>query len=40
MNGKLKNHRCFKRVVKCLPVCYNANKAWLTSDLFQAEMRH
>jgi len=38
--GKSKNPRCFKQV-KSLPVHYSANKvAWMTSDLFEAEMRH
>jgi hypothetical protein len=38
--GKSKNPRCFKNV-KSLPVQYSANKtAWMTSDLFQAELRH
>jgi hypothetical protein len=38
--GKSKNPRCFKQV-KSLPVHNNANEmARMTSDLFQAEMRH
>jgi hypothetical protein len=38
--GKSKNPRCFKNV-KSLPVRYSANKnAWMTSDLFEAELRH
>jgi hypothetical protein len=39
-NGQSKNPRCFKNV-KSLSVCYWANKkTWMTSDLFQPEMRH
>jgi hypothetical protein len=38
--GKSKNPRCFKNV-KSLPVRYTANKkARMTSDLFEAELRH
>jgi hypothetical protein len=38
--GKSENPRCFKNV-KCLPVHYSANeKAWMTSDLFEAKLRH
>jgi hypothetical protein len=38
--GKSKNPICFKNV-KSLPVRYSANKkAWVTSDLFEAELRH
>jgi hypothetical protein len=38
--GKSKNPRCFKNV-KSLPVCYSANKkAWITSDIFEAQLIH
>ena len=37
--GKSKNPRCFKHV-KNLPVNYSANKkSWMTSELFETEMR-
>ena len=40
MIGKSESPRCSKQV-KSLPVHYSANKkAWMTFDLFEAEMRH
>jgi hypothetical protein len=40
VTGKSKNLRCFKNV-KSLPVRYSANrKSWMTSDLFEADLRH
>jgi hypothetical protein len=37
--GKSKNPRCFKQA-KSLPIRYSANKmAWMTSELFEAELR-
>jgi hypothetical protein len=37
--GSQKNPRCLKNV-KSPPVYYSANKkAWMTSDLFEAELR-
>ncbi|GBP97282.1 Tigger transposable element-derived protein 4 [Eumeta japonica] len=38
--GKSKNPRCFKNITK-LPVTYKANKsAWMTSQLFEEEVRN
>jgi hypothetical protein len=37
--GKSKSPRCLKNV-KCLPVWYSSDtKSWMTSDLFESELR-